>query len=251
TFGRRRRRRLPHLLRTLVRPPALSRGGAWRIGTYGGGRLNTGPFPRAASKLVMQPSVQLPPSFAASALLMLPIFAVPVARCTGAGDCLHLGEQANRQLRNLQRGRAVEGFSLAAHRGGIHPKPLPGRPAVGRSGSTSSPSLVRRRPTRPRAAVSCRSKGWSLRPCLVEITAPCSAMMAAHSAARSADAPACSKIARPPLSAIAYSAMIERHRVAPASRRVGGGSAKVGADPAINVSGSCDFLPMIPRANVL
>jgi hypothetical protein len=80
---------------------------------------------------------------------------------------------------------------------------------------------------------------------LVEITAPCSAMMAAHSAARSADAHACSKIARPPLSVIAYSAMIERHRVAPASRRVGGGSAKVGADPGTKVSGSCDFLPMI------
>jgi hypothetical protein len=39
--------------------------------------------------------------------------------------------------------------------------------------------------------------------------------------------------------------MIERHRVAPVSRRVGGGSAKVGADPETTVSGSCDFLPMI------
>src|SRR5262249_49397735 len=73
----------------------------------------------------------------------------------------------------------------------------------------------------------------------------------AHKADGSGIVDACSKTARPPLSAIAYSAMIERHRVAPASRRVGGGSAKVGADPAINVSGSCDFLPMIPRANVL
>jgi hypothetical protein len=94
-------KRLPHLLRPLVRPPALSRGGAWRVGTFGLGRLNTGPFPRPASKLVMQPSVQLVPSFAASALLMLPIFAVPVARCTGAGDCPHLNEQADRQRRNL------------------------------------------------------------------------------------------------------------------------------------------------------
>src|SRR5262249_16294745 len=95
------RKRLPHLLRTLVRPPALSRGGAWRIGTYGGGGVSTGPLRRAASKLVMELSVQLPPSFAASARLMLPIFAVPVARCTGAGDCLHLSEQADRQRRNL------------------------------------------------------------------------------------------------------------------------------------------------------
>src|SRR5262249_24515802 len=142
-----------------VRPPALSRRRAWRVGTFGLGRLNTGPFPRSAPKLVMQPSVQLPPSFAASALLMLPMFAAPIARCAGAGDSRPLGEQADRQRRNLEQRRAIEGFSLGAHRGGAHPKPVPGRPEVGRSGSTSSPNLVSRRPTRPRAAVSCRSKG--------------------------------------------------------------------------------------------
>jgi hypothetical protein len=95
------RKRLPHLLRPLVRPPTLSRGGAWRVGTFGLGRLNTGPLPRPAPKLVMQPTVQLPPSFAAGALFVHPIFAAPIARCAGAGDRLHLNEQADRQRRNL------------------------------------------------------------------------------------------------------------------------------------------------------
>jgi hypothetical protein len=95
------RKRLPHLLRPLGRPPAQSRGRAWRVGTFGLGRLNTRPFPRPAPKLLMQPSVQLPPSFAAGALFVHPIFAAPIARCAGAGDPLHLNEQADRQRRNL------------------------------------------------------------------------------------------------------------------------------------------------------
>ena len=90
------RKRLPHLLRPLVRPPALSRGRAWRVGTFGLGILNTRPFPRPAPKLVMQLGVQLPPFFAAGALFVHPIFAAPIARCAGAGDWLHLSEQADR-----------------------------------------------------------------------------------------------------------------------------------------------------------
>jgi hypothetical protein len=90
------RKRMLRLLRPLVRPPALSRGRAWRVGTFGLGRLNARPFPRPAPKLLMQPSVQLPPSFAAGALFVHPIYAIPVARCAGAGDCLHLSGQADR-----------------------------------------------------------------------------------------------------------------------------------------------------------
>jgi hypothetical protein len=43
------RKRLPHLLRPFVRPPALSRGGAWRVGTFDLGRLNTG-IPKACTE---------------------------------------------------------------------------------------------------------------------------------------------------------------------------------------------------------
>jgi hypothetical protein len=49
----------------------------------------------------MQLGVQLPPFFAAGALLVHPIFAAPIARCAGAGDRFHLNEQADRQRRNL------------------------------------------------------------------------------------------------------------------------------------------------------
>src|SRR5262245_10681659 len=56
------RKRLPHLLRPLVRPPALSRVGALGIITADAVRmLNARPLPRPTSQFVMQLTVQLPP----------------------------------------------------------------------------------------------------------------------------------------------------------------------------------------------
>jgi hypothetical protein len=95
------RKRVPHLPPLLVRPPPLSRVGALGIRADAVGMLDARPLPRPTSQFVMQLTMQLPPSFAASALLVLPIVAVPVARCAGAGDCRHLGEQVDSQRRNL------------------------------------------------------------------------------------------------------------------------------------------------------
>jgi hypothetical protein len=67
-------------------------------------------------------------------------------------------------------------------------------------------------------------------------------IMAAHSAARSIEAQACSRIASPPLSLIAYSVMTDRHSLAPASRRVVGSSVPVDAGCETKVSDdSCDL----------
>src|SRR5262249_46809054 len=60
-----------------------------------------------------------------------------------------------------------------------------------------------------------------------KITVACSLMIAAYWATRSAAPQACSRIAKPPASPIAYCPWIERQRTRPASPRLDGGSGRV------------------------
>jgi len=119
----------------------------------------------------------------------------------------------------------------------------------------SNPKREIRRPTRARCAVSCLTSGCSRMPVLVTITAPCSLMIAAYSATRSVAPQACSRIAKPPASPIAYCAWIERQRARPASPSDDGGSGEV---TTVAVGGTSDnggfwpfFVPPEPGGTVI